>query len=491
MDHMQTDLRGLRASAVVGAGFLMGGIRGVMDFPNAAWGTDRADGCLLFNESLCVAIVVIGLAWFLVQLAGSGSRDSVIARFPLAAALAGTAALVCGALVLGAWNTGIPVHAALLSLGGIAFAAGVLIVGAQWLGLFALLDVAVALRCTALSVALAGCLRFAQTALHHPVASTGFTLMLLLLSVAALASALRLARKGAVSGKDISTAVPEAEGETSRRDQLKQLALLLWMPLVAAMLAGFIQGLVWNPSMSQTSALTGLSLRALSIGIGPLVATIIVLAAVSRSVGILEVRRLQRIGLPVAMAVLLLYPMVGPSEGLMVDVGEIVPQAGFSMVLILIWNALVIAARQFRGAGTLVWTASTALLAASYLGGLLLIAMVGTGGRDLCLVLLTMYLVMLSLSLAQDTQTERHGRVADELRPDAFLHRRCEELTAQFGISPREKEVLFYLGRGYNHTYIAKKLFVSENTVRTHVRHIYGKLDVSSREELLDLIDEN
>ncbi len=73
----------------------------------------------------------------------------------------------------------------------------------------------------------------------------------------------------------------------------------------------------------------------------------------------------------------------------------------------------------------------------------------------------------------------------------SFIHRRCEELAEEYGISPREKEVLFYLGRGYNHGYIAKKLFVSENTVRTHVRHIYGKLGVSSREELLDLIDEN
>ena len=51
--------------------------------------------------------------------------------------------------------------------------------------------------------------------------------------------------------------------------------------------------------------------------------------------------------------------------------------------------------------------------------------------------------------------------------------------------------MLYYLGRGYNHTYIAKKLYISENTVRTHVRHIYGKLGISSREELIDLVDGN
>ena len=48
--------------------------------------------------------------------------------------------------------------------------------------------------------------------------------------------------------------------------------------------------------------------------------------------------------------------------------------------------------------------------------------------------------------------------------------------------------MLYYLGRGYNHGYIARKLFVSENTVRTHVRHIYAKLGVGDRQELMGLL---
>lgn len=134
--------------------------------------------------------------------------------------------------------------------------------------------------------------------------------------------------------------------------------------------------------------------------------------------------------------------------------------------------------------------ACAAGLALAYLAGLLLIKVVGTGGRDLCLVMLTAYLVLFSISLAQNTQTEKHGRVTDELRPEVLIRQRCDELSGAYGVSPRETEVLYYLGRGYNHGYIARKLFVSENTVRTHVRHIYAKLGVSSREELLDLIDD-
>lgn len=37
---------------------------------------------------------------------------------------------------------------------------------------------------------------------------------------------------------------------------------------------------------------------------------------------------------------------------------------------------------------------------------------------------------------------------------------------------------------------VAEKLYISENTVRTHVRHIYAKLAINSREELLAMIDD-
>ena len=53
----------------------------------------------------------------------------------------------------------------------------------------------------------------------------------------------------------------------------------------------------------------------------------------------------------------------------------------------------------------------------------------------------------------------------------------------------REAEILQYLGRGHNPTFVARTLVLSISTVRTHVRNIYRKINVSSQEELLALID--
>ncbi len=65
---------------------------------------------------------------------------------------------------------------------------------------------------------------------------------------------------------------------------------------------------------------------------------------------------------------------------------------------------------------------------------------------------------------------------------------RCEQVAREHNLTPREGEIVLYLGRGHSYAYIANALTVSENTVRTHVRNIYRKLGVTSREELLAVV---
>ncbi len=57
------------------------------------------------------------------------------------------------------------------------------------------------------------------------------------------------------------------------------------------------------------------------------------------------------------------------------------------------------------------------------------------------------------------------------------------EIKAQPLLSDRELEVLDCLAAGQTTSQIAANLFISENTVKTHVRHILEKLEASNRTE--------
>jgi LuxR family maltose regulon positive regulatory protein len=50
-------------------------------------------------------------------------------------------------------------------------------------------------------------------------------------------------------------------------------------------------------------------------------------------------------------------------------------------------------------------------------------------------------------------------------------------------LSEREIEVLRLLPTHLSSTEIAQELYISKNTVRSHIRHIYEKLDVHSRDD--------
>lgn len=65
----------------------------------------------------------------------------------------------------------------------------------------------------------------------------------------------------------------------------------------------------------------------------------------------------------------------------------------------------------------------------------------------------------------------------------------CNAAIEEFSLSKREGEILKYIARGYTIDNISKKLVISPYTTQTHVRHIYSKMNVHKRSELLDYIN--
>jgi len=58
-------------------------------------------------------------------------------------------------------------------------------------------------------------------------------------------------------------------------------------------------------------------------------------------------------------------------------------------------------------------------------------------------------------------------------------------------LSQREKEILQYLSKGFQYKEIAGKVFLSIETIRTYIRHIYEKLQVHTRTDALNKVFPN
>lgn len=68
------------------------------------------------------------------------------------------------------------------------------------------------------------------------------------------------------------------------------------------------------------------------------------------------------------------------------------------------------------------------------------------------------------------------------------LANRCHEVSKEYGLSQREEEVLLLLAQRKTVGTIERELFIANGTAKTHIRHIYKKLDVHSRDDLVELL---
>jgi DNA-binding NarL/FixJ family response regulator len=80
------------------------------------------------------------------------------------------------------------------------------------------------------------------------------------------------------------------------------------------------------------------------------------------------------------------------------------------------------------------------------------------------------------------------GAHAGEALIDPVVAARLVETLARQGgadpldrLTPREREVLVLIGRGFPNKQIARELDISEKTVKTHVGHVLAKLGVTDR----------
>lgn len=81
------------------------------------------------------------------------------------------------------------------------------------------------------------------------------------------------------------------------------------------------------------------------------------------------------------------------------------------------------------------------------------------------------------------------ARSADGPTYQDRLSKQAALVRQHYRLSARETEVMELIARGNTVARIAEQLVVSENTIRTHSKRIYAKLDIHKKQELLDLVE--
>jgi DNA-binding NarL/FixJ family response regulator len=77
-----------------------------------------------------------------------------------------------------------------------------------------------------------------------------------------------------------------------------------------------------------------------------------------------------------------------------------------------------------------------------------------------------------------------NGHIARRLLDYFVLHEKHSPTFQDYHLTKREQEILMLLNEGLSYKQIAARCFISIDTLNTHIRKVYGKLNVHSRSEI-------
>ncbi len=92
----------------------------------------------------------------------------------------------------------------------------------------------------------------------------------------------------------------------------------------------------------------------------------------------------------------------------------------------------------------------------------------------------------------QDAPRPAEHQVNQTIAPLHFESRRPPTVPNKYylwmNLTAREKEIAHLVAQGKRNPEIAQELFISPYTVANHLRHIFGKLEINSRQQLTQVV---
>lgn len=110
----------------------------------------------------------------------------------------------------------------------------------------------------------------------------------------------------------------------------------------------------------------------------------------------------------------------------------------------------------------------------------------------IAVVLAVLLMLLSSLLLRERTLETLWGLLPEHVAVvrQEDTRRACQRLAAANRLTPRETEILEMLAVGRDTDYISRHLVLSRNTIRVHTTHVYSKLAVHSRQDLIDVVQQ-
>lgn len=405
-----------------------------------------------------------------------GALGEVALGVPLYLALSATMAVVMMLVLRGcvpslrrlAWPLAVDAVAAALAGAGVAW------LYLQWAPFFASLGAKDVIACVFIAMAAGSALKVPLDMLPAPAAA----IVLALLPAVSVA----LARR--------ADARPVPAGRAPRMFHEVNPTAIPWKILFGVAVYSFAIGAVKGVPV-QSDPVPFVALTVVHHGVEIVLAAAMLWWVLVRG-RLINFSGLWRAVLLFTAAALFFLPVAGPAAVPWLLLGAGIAQ---TLVVMLLWAMLADVAHHSTASPLVIfasgWLAYSLPLALGETAGVLL----GQLESPAIAVAMLAYVVTVTVVLALNDSAFSQRRIFADLDvaapvPAVFesLDAGCERLGAECGLTVREVEVLQMLVKGRSKSYIAETLFISENTVRSHSKHIYQKLGVHSKQEVLDLL---
>ncbi|TGY73779.1 LuxR family transcriptional regulator [Enterorhabdus sp. NM05_H27] len=274
------------------------------------------------------------------------------------------------------------------------------------------------------------------------------------------------------------------------------------------------QPLPWTPIalMSLYAFAYGLRENELTAVMGPMSSAGVVAASSIVLVGIVCFRDrfdldvMQRVALPAMVCSLVFVSAYNVIGTLFANICASFSYTAFS---ILIFCILCDLSRRFGFSAIMLFGLERGIRAIfSLLGRLVDSAVMSWGGHSVLsdvVVAGAIAVLVIAFALVLWRVPVRHGRwsvpridpasddnecTGESSDAEAALIIACSLLRKRYELTPREEDVLFLLAQGKSIAEVAQSLVIAKGTAKVHVRHIYEKLGIHTREELKALVAE-